>query len=135
MEIMVVDSDRVSLERTAALLRGRYPDARVLSMDDGMEAVQYACSHLVDAVYTEVLLPRINGFDVARLVRKFRPESRGYVVSRTAAHLDRARREGFSGYFLKGAAEPESDLMQEVPRGAARFPARARTQRGEEACI
>ena len=101
MEIIVVDSDRAALERTAALLRRRCPDARVLPMDDGMEAVQYAYSHIVDAVYTEVLMPRINGFDVARLVRKFHRESRGYVVSRTAAYLDRARWEGLSGCYLK----------------------------------
>lgn len=134
MEIIVVDSDRAALERTAALLRRRCPDARVLPMDDGMEAVQYAYSHIVDAVYTEVLMPRINGFDVARLVRKFHRESRGYVVSRTAAYLDRARWEGLSGCYLKGAVAPEADLLRAAPWSAAHFLARAHSQKRGEVC-
>ena len=124
MEIIVVDSDR------AALLRRRCPHARVLPMDDGMEAVQYAYSHIADAVYTEGLMPRINGFDVARLVRKFHPESRGYVVSRT----DRARWEGLSGCYLKGAVAPEADLLRAAPWSAAHFLARAHSQKRGEVC-
>lgn len=130
-----MDSDCAALEKTAALLQARYPGAHVLPIADGMEAVQYAYRHPVDAVYTEVLMPRITGFDVTRLIRKFHPDTKGYVVTRTADHLNRARREGLAGYYLKDAVRLGVNLMREAARTAARFPARWRTQRGEGACL
>lgn len=99
MKILVVDGDRVELKATASFLREVYPNAEIVATDDGMEAVQYSLNNPVNAVYTEVLMPRISGFDVARLVRKFRPEAAAYVVSGTDEFLDRA--QGLSGYYLK----------------------------------
>lgn len=104
MRILVVDSDCAALAQTSAVLRDRYPDAQLVAMDDGMEAVQYSLHHPVDAVYTEVLMPRINGFGVARLVRQFQPRAAAYLLSRSDAYLDTARLRGLSGYYLKPLA-------------------------------
>lgn len=104
MKILVVDSDHIALDATTSALQILYPDADIVPIDDGMEAVQYSLHHPVDAVYTEVLMPRINGFGVARLVRKFQPAAAAYLVSGSDAYLDTARLRGLSGYYLKPLA-------------------------------
>lgn len=101
MKILVVDSDLPALETSAAYLRKEYPDAKIIATGDGMDAVQYSLNFPVDVVYTEVLMPHINGFNVARLVRKFRPEAEAYIVCGTDEFLERAREQGLSGYYLK----------------------------------
>lgn len=119
MRILVVDSDRTALDATASALRMRYPDADLVVTDDGMEAVQYSLRQPVDAVYTEVLMPRISGFDVVRLVRKFRPGAAAYLVSGTDRYLDDARARGISGYYLKPlsqAAFDSEDLLSHTSR-------------------
>ena len=101
MKILVVDSDPAARDATVACLREAYPGAELVATGDGMEAVQYSLRAPVDAVYTEVLMPRISGFDVARLVRKFRPGAAAYLVSAAEDYVDGARARGLSGYFLK----------------------------------
>lgn len=101
MKILVVDSDRPALKATATYLREKYPNATIIATNDGMDAVQYSLNFPVDAVYTEVLMPHINGFDIARLVRKFRPEAEVFITSGTDVFLERARKQGLSGYYLK----------------------------------
>lgn len=115
MRILVVDSDRRALKGSAEALQERYPEAEVLSLDDGMDAVQVALNNPVEAVYTEVLLPRINGFDVLRLVRKFRPEAAVSIVSETTAYLSHASQQRLNGYYLKPlVVNQENNLLNEV---------------------
>ncbi len=105
MKILVVDGDRAALKATAMVLQKACPDAELVTTDDGMDAVQYSLNHHVDAVYTEARMPRISGFDVARLVRKFRPKATAYMVSETDEYLNMALRHSFGGYFLKALTE------------------------------
>lgn len=101
MKILVADSDRTALNSTVSVLKELYPEATIVSTDDGMKAVQYSLNHPVNAVYTEVLMPHINGFNLAQLVQKFRPDAAAYIVSGTSAFLEQARERGLSGYYLK----------------------------------
>ena len=110
MTILIVDNDRAALFRTADALQSHYPGAEIIPLDDGMEAVQFALNHTVDAVYTEVLLPHITGFDVARLVRRFRPGAAVRIVSGSDAYLSRACSQGLDGYYLKPLDRAE-DLL------------------------
>ena len=116
MILLVVDGDPAARAATVALLRAAYPDAEIVDTGDGMAAVRYSLHHPVDAVYTEALMPRISGFDVARLVRKFRPGAAAYLVSETDEYLEGARQRGLSGYYLKplaGNALQMDDLLDQ----------------------
>lgn len=104
MEILVVDSNRSELRETESFLHAQYPEARIRAFDDGMEAVQYGYRHGVDRLFTELRMPRITGFDVARLLRKFHPETAVCIVTGTDAYVEQALREDFNGYYRKPLA-------------------------------
>lgn len=117
MRLLVVDGDPAARAATVSVLQTIYPTAEIVDTGDGMEAVQISLNTPVDAVYTEVLMPRISGFDVARLVQKFRPEAAAYVVSGTDKFFDRA--QGLSGYYLKPLTRDEfqrGDLLAQGKR-------------------
>ncbi|HWR22292.1 MAG TPA: hypothetical protein VN366_02345 [Feifaniaceae bacterium] len=67
MQILMVYSDRDDAKSLLRALETVYPGAEIIPHNDGMSAVQYAFNHPVDAVYTYLRMPRISGFDVARL--------------------------------------------------------------------
>lgn len=118
MRILVVDNDRTALETTAAYLQRQYPDAEIIAVSDGMEAVQYSLNVPVDAVYTEVLMPHIHGFDIARLVRKFRPDAAVCMICETDVFLEQARAVNLSGYYLKPLGMLKSgNLLTDTKRG------------------
>ncbi len=105
MKILIVDSNLIELERTALYIQKAYPEAKITTTDDGMGAVPYSLNNHVDAVYTEAQMPHISGFDVARLVRKFRPNAAVYLVCGTSEYLNMASRQSLCGYYLKPLTE------------------------------
>lgn len=122
MKIIVIDNDQAALAETATFLQGIYPKAEICPFDDGMDAVQHSFNHPVDVVYTEVLMPHITGFDAARLVRKFRPGTAVCIVTSTAEYLDRAKKQGLSGYYLKPLIqdfEQTDNLLDNEKKGAS----------------
>lgn len=116
VKILIVDSDRMALETTVSVVKKSCQDAEIVAMNDGMEAVQYGLNNNVDLVYTEILMTRISGFDVARLIQKFRPKAAIYLVSQTDKYLNIAIRQGLQGYYLKPLIEktfPSGNLMKQ----------------------
>jgi DNA-binding response OmpR family regulator len=68
VEILIVEDD----ERTAALLkRGLEREGHVTALAaDGSEGLDFALSRPFDAVILDVMIPRLNGFEVARQLRQ-----------------------------------------------------------------
>lgn len=66
--ILVVEDDL----RVAHLLRGGLEEKgfQVLSAYDGEQALRLLQSHSVDLVVSDVILPRMNGFDLCREIKK-----------------------------------------------------------------
>lgn len=101
MNILIVDSNQDDLEQTVKCLQSVYPDAQLIPFDDAMDAVRYGYNHPVDAVYTEISMRHITGFDVARLLRKVHPEMTVCFLSDTEKHLRLSIQNGGDGYYLK----------------------------------
>lgn len=113
MRILLVDSDRDALMKSVDALRGQYPGAEIIFTTDAMDAVRYSLNHSVDAVYTEVLMPRCSGFDVARLVRKFHPHAQACILSVTDKFADQAQKQMFERYLLKSVLWARGDCREE----------------------
>ncbi|HWR55721.1 MAG TPA: hypothetical protein VN462_04410, partial [Negativicutes bacterium] len=56
--------------------------------------------HPVDAVYTYLRMPRISGFDVARLVRKVHPQAKAYLIDYSDKYVSNAAGKDLDGYYL-----------------------------------
>jgi len=81
MRISAVDPDPAELAALTASLREICADDAVAAFADPLLAVKYGANNPVDAVYAPVAMPRLNGFELARLMRGFRPGARFHFIA------------------------------------------------------
>ena len=90
----------------SALLREK-PDFEIVSeASDGLEAVRRANELHPDVVLMDIGLPRLNGIEAARQIRKLAPRSRIVFLSQegSAEIVEEALRSGALGYVHKPRA-------------------------------
>jgi CheY-like chemotaxis protein len=106
--VLVVDDNRDFADSLALLLEawGFQP----LVAYDGPSAVEVALAHAPDAVLLDLGLPGMDGYEVARFLRRHPGMERAVIIAVTgfARHEDRLRsaREGFDHHLVK-PVEPE----------------------------
>ena len=81
----------------------------VAAVGDGIEAVEAVEKHRPQVVLLDVSLPRMRGFDAARLIMNNRPETRVLIVSNyeRAEYVQAAVELGASGYVVKSRIASE----------------------------
>ncbi len=87
---------------------------------DGREAVSQARKHRPDVVFTELLLPHLNGLDVTTRIRKDSPDTKVLMLTSLGGeeYVSRAIQAGASGYLVKDAAVAElAQAIDAVNRG------------------
>lgn len=91
----------------------------VFSAADGIAAVEAARALRPDIVLTDVMMPKINGIEVAKSIKAFLPQCRIVLFSGQAATgqlLEQARAEGHDFEILTKPIEPEA-LLAALARG------------------
>lgn len=68
MKILIVEDERHLADSMQALLRSK--GFEVEAVYDGEDGAQYAELGIYDLLILDVMMPKINGYDVARMVRK-----------------------------------------------------------------
>jgi len=107
--VLVVDDFREWRDYARCLLE-KVPDLVIVAeASDGLEAVQKAEEHQPDLILLDIALPSLNGFDVARRIRRTCESSK--IIFLTADH-HYAAAEGAvptraSAYLLKSRAATE----------------------------
>jgi DNA-binding NarL/FixJ family response regulator len=90
--------------------------------EDGMEAIELAEKFRPDMVILDFSMPRLNGLDAAREIRRVSPRSKMILltVHREEQFVLEAINAGVKGYVLKSeAASVIGEAIQEVTRGNA----------------
>lgn len=107
--VLVADPHADTVESTAMLLRLWGHDVRCAS--SGPEVLEMALTYRPDTVLMELRLPRINGCEVSRRLRRNEGTSRALLVAVTGYGGDRHRRltreAGFDLHLVKPVC-PES---------------------------
>jgi two-component system response regulator NreC len=96
------------------------PDFTIVGeASDGLEAVKVTERLTPDVVVLDLVMPGLNGLEVARQVSQRSPNTRIVMLSVTAAEADvlEALRYGAAAYVLKGSTVPE--LIRAVREAAA----------------
>ena len=109
ISVMVVDDHPVVLEGLRAILK-QQPDMELIGKaGDGLAAVALVCKTRPDVVIMDVSLPRLNGAEATRRIRKSLPSVKvlalsSYDSDELVEHLTQA---GASGYLIKATAANE----------------------------
>jgi len=112
--IMVVDDSITVRKVTARLLKRQGMD--VLTAKDGLDAVTILQEHIPDLMLLDVEMPRMDGYELATLVRN-NPDWKHLpiimITSRTGAkHRDKAEKIGINRYL--GKPFNETELLENI---------------------
>jgi PAS domain S-box-containing protein len=129
--ILVVDDIDPSAQMLAMLLRAM--GQLVVAVNEGQAAIDWVRSHRPDAVFLDIAMPGMNGYDVARSVRAL-PECDGTVLIALTGYgqeedRQRAFEAGFDHHLVKPAnVESLEQILRAVPS-----PVRETAKSGEAA--
>ena len=114
--VLIVDDEHLIADTLAEILSDKgFEASAVYNPRHAIEQIRQLCP---DIVITDVLMPGMNGIELAKLVRNTCPDTRILLVSGqagTAELVERAKREGYSFEMLAKPIGPEA-LLQRLRR-------------------
>jgi CheY-like chemotaxis protein len=90
LEVLVVEDHREAAKCLAQLLR--LCGHEVMVAADGPEALNKARAHRPDVVLLDIVLPTVDGYDVAGLLSEAFPDDKPYLIAVSGYGGDEARR-------------------------------------------
>lgn len=101
--LLIVD-DNAALRKTMALwLHNLYPEIQILEAENGFDAIQTCQDDSIDLILLDLKMPDLDGFEVTRCVKQFRPQTQIYLMSiyEGEAYVREAVLAGANGFFSK----------------------------------
>ena len=126
VRVLVVE-DYEPFRRFICSTLGKRPELQVIcSVSDGLEAVQKAEELQPDLILLDIGLPKLNGIEAARRIRKLSPESKILFLSQesSADVVQEALNLGALGYVVKAHAGSELLAAVEAVRRGRQFVSR-----------
>ena len=112
--LLVVDDFELLRESMSSMVETE-PDLWVVDeAKDGQEAIELCHQHHPDLVLMDARIPKMNGFEAARLIKEELPETKVLIVStyENPALVSKAMRVGAEGYIIKLA--PLEEILQAI---------------------
>jgi CheY-like chemotaxis protein len=111
--ILVVDDVHESARTLAMMLRGMGQEVAV--EHDGLTAIEWAHAHRPDAVFLDIAMPELDGYEVARRLRGSSETTTTVLVALTGYGQESDRRRameaGFNYHIVK---PPNLDVLEKV---------------------
>ena len=114
ISVLLADDHQVVLSGLKAMLAGE-PEFRVVGeATDGLQVVPLVEQHKPDVLVLDLMMPGLNGLEVARQLDKRAPSTKVVILSMHAneAYVVEALRAGAAGYVLKQS--PGNELGQAI---------------------
>ncbi len=122
--VLLADDHTVVRQGLRALLQNEEDIEIVGEAETGREAVQLTRSLKPEVVLMDIAMPRLNGLEAARQIRREAPSSRVLILSSYSddEYLQQLTEFGVAGYVLKQAAVTDVvTAIREIKRGNAFF--------------
>lgn len=98
MHILIIDDSKFSQITTAKMLRTVLPEIEIAFANDGEEGWQKYQEHKPDYVFIDLLMPKIDGQTLIRMIKEEDPEANIIVIS---ADVQRSVRQELEEYGIK----------------------------------
>ena len=108
--ILFAEDDTGVRESTAAILVAK--GFRLLVAADGEEALRLLRENDVDVVFTDVVMPNLNGIELARKARQLRPGIKVLLMTAYYSRAAEAERVGRLVFKPLRSAEIEAELRK-----------------------
>jgi len=102
--VMVVDDEPIIADTLVEILKDEGFDA--FPMSDGAAAIVWARRMLPNIIVSDVMMPGLNGIEMAKQIREFLPSSRIVLFSGQAATADLLRDARAEGHKFEVLAKP-----------------------------
>lgn len=109
---MIVDPNLDEREQLVRLLGRQYAAASFADFEDPLLAVKYGANNVVDALYTVTGMKRLNGFELARMLRSFSPAVRLHFIADTEQEKTDAMRLMAEGCVLRPVTADKLKLTE-----------------------
>ncbi len=117
MTTIILADDHTIVRQGLRLLLEATTELQVVGeAEDGLEAVNAAVRLQPDVLIVDIIMPKLNGFKVARQVKLNNPDTRIIILSMydTEAYVAEALQAGVSGFVLKKSSS--KDLVEAIHR-------------------
>lgn len=126
LRVLIADDHTIVRQGLVALLKGTEPGEFevVAEAGDGHEAVEKALTTHPDVAVLDITMPRLDGLEAARRIRRALPRTRVLVLTmhEDEEYVLRMVRAGASGYLVKdGAAAELVAALRALRSGQAYF--------------
>jgi CheY-like chemotaxis protein len=113
--VLILDDEPLIADTLAEILNDS-GDFEAVAVYDGASALQHVRSGAPDILITDVVMPEMNGIEVAKAVRSIRPKTRVVLLSgqaQTRDLVEEARHEGHSFELWAKPIHPD-DLLERL---------------------
>ncbi len=97
IDILIVDDERVNLILLEGILK-KLGDVNIISAHNGQEAIELVLKHDVAVVLLDIMMPDLDGFQVAEIIRQHEHTQNLPIIFVTA--INKEQRHVFKGYEL-----------------------------------
>lgn len=109
MKILIADDHDIVRKGLRQILSEHYSGSNILEVSDGLQLVELATNGVWDIVISDISMPKLNGIDAIKIIKKSKPETRILMLSIHSEdqYALRVFKAGALGYMTKDMAEQE----------------------------
>ena len=111
MKIIIVDDEKHAINTLKRNLVGLVDENNITTFDRSINALEYIKDNDVDIAFLDIEMPEINGIDLAKQIKKFKPKVNVIFCTGYSEYMQQAIKLHASGYLLKPA---DKDKVKEA---------------------
>ncbi len=81
LSILIAEDDEAARSMLVIIVAKKYPDAAIYSASDGSTGLEYFKKHLPDIAITDVIMPGMNGLQMAREIKSIKADTKLIVLT------------------------------------------------------